>query len=122
MNDDHLSQDAPFPAVPERKDGDRAGRPIPPAPAESAGDAFERGILAFVTERLDQGVEETELVGEVREFGLNRRGKLQFHAPGVGLPLSKENYESDVLNLVANLVAAGKSPQEIVEALAGTRI
>jgi hypothetical protein len=114
------SDDIPFPALPEKES---TPSPSPtnadvPAPhvSESTEEAFEREILEFVTERLNEGIEENELVDEVREFGLVPK-KAREYVRSVSAYNLEENYEPEVRALIADLVAAGKTPFEIVEAL-----
>ena len=110
----------PFPALPEKADtpaqAPDAAMPSPPLPGESTDDALEREVFEFVTQRLNAGTEENELVREVREFGLREKAA-RTYVRQVSAQHLEENYEPDVLHLIADLVDAGKSPQEIVAAL-----
>jgi hypothetical protein len=108
-----------FPSPPERENP-----PAPPSvpetspqiPGESTDDALEREVYQFVTQRLDAGAEENELVREVREFGLREKAA-RTYVRQVSAQNLADNYEPDVLHLIADLVDARKSPQEIVAVL-----
>jgi hypothetical protein len=113
------SNDIPFPALPEKESAPpptSVETPAPQAPVEPTDEAFEREIFDFVTKRLNEGIEENELVDEVREFGLLSK-RAREYVRSVSAHNLQENYEPAVLSLIADLVAAGKTPQQIVEAL-----
>jgi hypothetical protein len=81
-----------------------------------AGDTLDREVFAFVSDHLDRGIDEEEIVQGVREFGLSPADALQFVRSVSAISLA-EVHRPESIRRIADLEATGKSPTEIVEEL-----